>query len=59
MYETGNHQGVNPDQVKRLRVIMARLDASVSQEDMNLPGLGLHSLRGKYAGYWAVSVSGN
>ena len=26
---------------------------------MNLPGFGLHSLRGDLAGYWAVSVSGN
>jgi toxin HigB-1 len=59
MYETGSHQGVNPDHAKRLRAILARLDASASHDDMNLPGLGLHSLRGKYAGFWAVSVSGN
>lgn len=26
---------------------------------MNLPGLALHALTGNYAGFWAVSVSGN
>jgi proteic killer suppression protein len=24
-----------------------------------LPGLNLHSLKGRHEGYWAVSVSGN
>ena len=27
--------------------------------DMNLPGFGLHPLRGDLAGYWAVRASGN
>lgn len=26
---------------------------------MDLPGFGLHPLKGGLAGYWAVSVSGN
>jgi proteic killer suppression protein len=26
---------------------------------MDMPGLSLHTLKGKYKGYWAVSVSGN
>jgi proteic killer suppression protein len=38
---------------------MARLDASQNPQDMNLPGLGLHPLKGPYEGFWAVSVSGN
>lgn len=59
LYETGSHQGVSPEHVKRLRIILARLDASASHEDMNLPGLRLHPLHGKYEGFWAVSVSGN
>ena len=28
-------------------------------EDMNLPGWGLHPLKGDRAGHWAVKVSGN
>ncbi len=59
LYETGSHQGIKPDHINRLRLILARLDASQSPQDMNLPGLDLHSLKGKYEGYWSVSVSGN
>ena len=59
LYETGNRQGVNPEHATRLRLILARLDASKSPGDMNLPGLKLHSMKGEYKGYWAVTVSGN
>lgn len=59
LYETGSQEGVRPEHVKRLRLILARLDASLTPQDMNLPGLGHHPLRGPYEGYWAVSVSGN
>lgn len=59
LYDTGSHQGVKPEHVKRLRMILARLDASLKPQDMGLPGLGLHQLKGHYADFWAVSVSGN
>jgi proteic killer suppression protein len=59
LFETGNHKGVNPDHVKRLRLILARLDASHNSDDMNLPGLNLHPLYGDLKGFWAVTVSGN
>ena len=59
LYDTGSHQGINPDHVKRLRLILARLDASFGPQDMNLPGLNLHPLKGQYESFWAVSVSGN
>ena len=58
-FETGNHKGVNPDHVKRLRLILARLDASQIRDDMNLPGLGLHPVKGDLNDFWAVTVSGN
>jgi proteic killer suppression protein len=59
LYDTGSHQGIRPEHIKRLRLIIARLDASIGPQDMNLPGLNLHPLKGKYKGFWAVSVSGN
>ena len=59
LYETGNQKGVNPEHVKRLRIILARLDASQNPEDMNLPGLRLHPLKGDLKDFWAVNVSGN
>jgi len=59
LYATGKQQGVKPEHANRLRLILARLDASQSPRDLDLPGLKLHMLKGKYKDYWAVSVSGN
>lgn len=59
LYETGNKKGVIPEHVTRLRLILARLDASANPEDMNLPGLGLHPMKGSLKSFWSVSVSGN
>jgi proteic killer suppression protein len=35
------------------------LETAESLEDMDLPGLELHQLRGNRKGIWAVKVSGN
>ena len=58
-YETGSKAGIVADHAKRLRVLLARLDAASRPEDMNLPGARLHPLSGEWRGYWAVNVSGN
>ena len=57
-YQSGSKQGIRPEHAQRLADILARLDASTCPEDMNLPGLQLHSLHGDMQGYYAVSVSG-
>ena len=59
LFEAGSGRDVRPQHVKRLRLILARLHASQSPKDMNLPGLGLHALKGKHKFHHAVSVSGN
>ena len=59
LYESGSQKGINPKHSKRLRLILARLDASQQPEDMNLPGLRLHPLKGDLDGFWAVDISGN
>jgi proteic killer suppression protein len=59
LYESGSKQGVKQEQTPRLRLILARLDASTTAEDMNLPGLNLHALKGSLKKFWSVSVSGN
>ena len=50
---------VAPAHVEKLRDILAVLDRSREPDEMNLPGLQLHSLKGTLTGFWAVSVSGN
>ena len=52
-------QGIKPEHANRLRLILARLDVSQSPQDMDLPGLNMHPLKGEYNGFWAVLVTGN
>ena len=58
-YKTGKKSGIQAKHVKRLQLILGRLNASTSPEDMNLPGLYLHQLSGNRSKYWSVRVSGN
>ena len=55
----GTTSGIPAQHAQRLRLILGRLHASVSPQDMNLPGLHLHELKGNRRGTWSVRVSGN
>jgi proteic killer suppression protein len=59
LFETGATSGVNPQHAKRLRQILALLETAESAEDMDLPGLNLHELKGQRKDAFAVKVSGN
>ena len=59
LFETGRSSGVNPQQSDRLRKILALLETSETIDDIDLPGLGLHSLKGNREGTFSVKVSGN
>ncbi|RLT44039.1 MAG: hypothetical protein DWI57_03670 [Chloroflexi bacterium] len=59
LYQEDQSRGVQQAHVKRLRQILALLDTATVPEDMNAPGLRLHSLKGEWAGFYAVNVSGN
>jgi len=58
-FANGSKAGIQAQHAERLRIILGRLNASVAPEDMNLPGLALHQLKGDRKGTWAVKVSGN
>ena len=55
----GSKAGIQAKHERKIRLILGRLNASTSPQDMNLPGLQLHELKGVRKGTWAVSVSGN
>ncbi len=59
LFQTGKTSGVNPQHAERLRKILALLDTSETIDDMDLPGLNLHNLKGKRKNTLAVNVSGN
>ena len=58
-FKNGRKSGIQASHAKRLKLILGRLNASTSPEDMNLPGLYLHQLSGARSEIWSVRVSGN
>ena len=58
-FETGSKAGIRAQHAERLRLILAQLNAAAAPDDMGLPGLRLHPLRGDRKGIWSVWVSGN
>jgi toxin HigB-1 len=58
-FASGVKSGIQAKHAERLRLILARLNVSVSPRDMCLPGLSLHELGGDRKGTWSVKVSGN
>ena len=59
LHENDDARGVMADHADKLRRILARLDASRTAADMDLPGYRLHPLKGALAGFYAVTVNGN
>ncbi len=59
LFESGSISGIRPEHADGLRRILALLETAESPNDMDLPGLGLHHLKGKRSRTWSVSVSGN
>ncbi|MES9903045.1 MAG: type II toxin-antitoxin system RelE/ParE family toxin [Sedimenticola sp.] len=58
-YRKGTTSGIQANHSKRLRLILSNLDQAESPNDMDLPGLRLHELKGGRKGIWSVTVSGN
>ena len=59
LHRKGSAAKISPDHADKLRRILARLEASSSPADMDLPGYRLHQLKGDREGFYAVEVSGN
>ena len=59
LYESGDPRGVNREHTAKLNDILARLDAVATPADMDLPGFRLHALKGRFQGFWAVTVRAN
>lgn len=58
-FRTGSRAGIQPAHASRLRRQLAQLDQAAGSRDMNVPGWGLHPLKGALEGHWSVWVSGN
>jgi proteic killer suppression protein len=58
-FETGSKAGIQSAHAAKLRLQLAALDQATRPEDLAAPSWELHSLKGKLAGHWAMTVSGN
>ena len=58
-FTKGSKAGIQAQHVKRLRLILAQLNQSKMIEDMNIPTLALHKLKGNREGIWSVTVQAN
>ncbi len=58
-FQNGDKSGIPPENADKLKRMLDRLDAAIRPADMNLPGYGLHELKGKRKGTYAVTVTGN
>ena len=58
-FENGDLSGIHVDHVKRLKIILQRLNAAMKAEDMNTPGMKFHKLRGNLKNFYSVTVNKN
>jgi len=58
-HETGNAAGIQTRHKQRLRMMLAALDTATVIEDMDIPGLRLHPLKGRRQGLWSITVNKN
>ena len=58
-FKKGSNAGIRPEHKTRLRLVLGVLNSAVKVQDIALPGLKLHQLKGRLTGFWSVSVSGN
>ena len=59
LYEGRTARRVAPEHVRKLLDILGILDRSQRPQDVDLPGIRLHPLKGELKSYHAVTVSGN
>lgn len=59
LYEGRRSAKVHRSHVAKLERILSALDEATGSREMDLPGFGLHPLKGRSKGFFSVWVSGN
>lgn len=59
LYQDDERKGLPPEMTDKISRVLARLDVAKGREQMDLPGLKLHALKGNLRGSWSVWVGGN
>jgi proteic killer suppression protein len=59
LFEDDDRKLLQPELVERISTVLAYLDAAKAVEELNLPTLRLHPLKGELNGFWSVTVRAN
>jgi proteic killer suppression protein len=59
LYEKNDRSRLRPDIAAKAERFFTALDQAKEPADVDMPGFGLHSLKGDRKGLWSVSVSRN
>ena len=59
LFESDNERGIGAEHLRKIKQILAVLDAAETIDALRLPTFGLHPLKGDLKGYWAVTVRAN
>jgi len=58
-FEDDDGSKLPPDMLNRISLILSTLHAAQDSEGMNVPTFRLHILKGKFKGFFAVTVRAN
>ena len=59
LWERNETKGIDPKSLTKIKRILSALNAATTPEDLNLPGLKFHELKGDRRGEYAVTVRAN
>lgn len=59
LFEDDSLKGVRADHLRKIRQILALLDAAENINDLDYPTFRLHPLKGNLKGFWSLWVNGN
>jgi toxin HigB-1 len=59
LFEEGDRRELPADQISRIENRLSVINEARQVEDINVAGFKLHPLRGDYAGFYAVWITGN
>jgi proteic killer suppression protein len=59
LFEDDNPRGINAEHVRKIKQILAVLEAAEAIEALQLPTFRLHPLKGDLKGFWAITERAN
>ena len=59
LFEDDNPKGVNAEHIRKLKQILALLDAATAVDGLDVQSFRLHALKGDLKGLWSITVRAN